>query len=338
MVPDVPDTTVVWPPTRAVTRQDVVIDREKDGVYHLYLRDFADEEDQRRESLRWKPLRGRRDLCAELDGVPWLANKVFRIWFGSIAKTGREADGRRRRVWFCGDGTTLTDAEVQKVAMEHGATLDRWFGGNHETMAGSNPLMLQLVGDFEGTIGFASRCYLMNGPEEDSWWEGSGMHQSGNKHGPQCLTVGIPQESLVGLQLAVDLAWGEETAALKPVVGATAKFSDFTAELVFMERGAENHSQSRKGRFATSFSLGERNVPCTTFAFFFSEQGLTNFILPRVTDRQSGREHLSYFTPQYIPTSGAPVSMENVERIELIYRNHRRRVVFPIEHLPLPAE
>jgi len=85
--------------------------------------------------------------------------------------------------------------------------------------------------------------------------------------------------------------------------------------------------------------LGETRVPCTTFAFFFfSEPGLTNLILPRTIDQQSGSEHLSYFTPEYVPTSGAPVSKENVERIELIYRSHRRRVVFPIEHLPLPSE
>jgi hypothetical protein len=31
------------------------------------------------------------------------------------------------------------------------------------------------------------------------------------------------------------------------------------------------------------------------------------------------------------------MSMKNVASIELSYRNHRRRVVFPLEHLPLPS-
>jgi len=101
--------------------------------------------------------------------------------------------------------------------------------------------------------------------------------------------------------------------------------------------GAESASIRSKGEFANSFSLGERDVPCTTFAFFFSELGLTNFILPKSIARRSGREYNSYFSPQYVPSFSAPMSMKNVASIELSYRNHRRRVVFPLEHLPLPS-
>ena len=82
-----------------------------------------------------------------------------------------------------------------------------------------------------------------------------------------------------------------------------------------------------------SFSLGKRNVPCTSLGFYLSDPGLVGFVFPKVIVQRSGREEVRYFRPTTdVPSVSVPVRIEYIEQIELHYRNHRNRVVFPIGH------
>lgn len=330
-----PDTTMVWRPSRAVTVKDVVIERDDRERIHLYLDGLLDRESHREEPLQWQHLRGRSDLSVALKGKRGTPDGEFAFWFGSLS----DGDTGETR-WFQGDGAELSSDDLVAVAANHEIDLDRW-QRSLDSRAKAGSRMLRLVGGFQGVTGFIAGGFLYDAEDPSVRMEGSGM---GNSHTPppQYVTVTIPKlrSSLpekVGL--AVDLAWGDEMAAFTPPeVGASVAMSDFDAQIIFKEKGAQN-AESDRGDFSSSFSLGKRNVPCTTLGFFLSDPGLIGLIYPKVIVQRSGREEVRYFLPgRDVPTVSVPVRIEYIERVELHYRDHRRRVTFPLGRLPLDPE
>jgi hypothetical protein len=93
------------------------------------------------------------------------------------------------------------------------------------------------------------------------------MHQ-GWENTTQYLNVGIPQESLTGLQLSVDLAWGEEIAVLKPEVGVKAQMGELAAELIFVERGGRKAPASdQRASSRTVFPSARGTSPARPLPF-----------------------------------------------------------------------
>lgn len=327
---EIPDTTMVRRPHRVVTPEDVVVQREEDGVIHLYLDGFLERESHVETPLRWPAIRGNGDLSVELKSDRGEPGGSFRFWFGSVT------DGATRETrWLLADGTVPEVPQMREIAESKGIDLDRWLR-SVDSKRGAESRFLRLVGGFERVDGFVSGSYLLDESDPSLWIEGSGMSNS-HTPPPQYVTVEIPK-NLAGnedLRLAVDLAWGAEVVSFDPPeVGSSVSLSDFDARIVFKEKGAQN-SESNLGTHSNSFSLGKRNVPCTTIGFFLSDPGLIPLIFPKVIVQRSGREEVRYFLPlRDVPTSSVPVRIEYIEKIEMHYRNHRNRVVFPIDFLP----
>jgi len=334
-LPEVPNHIDFWVPNRPVSIDDVVVEK-KEEVYHLYLNGFHEKETHRKRPLFWRPVVGKSDFSVTLEGQRGEPSGSFAFWFGSLSRFLE--GGESKTVWFTGDGTPVSRDVIEERAVRRGVSLVNWQRRIESSKSAS--LHLRMVGNFEGvTGGFIAQAQAFEPPNPEPVSSKSWMHPSHDLR-RQSVNLDLSQESLEGVFLAVHLAWGDEMTKLEPQVGAKGEFDEFSAELIFLEPLAKNTAK-KKGRFAEAFELSTRDVETTTAAFFVSRPELAFFLYPKMVAR-SGKEEVRYFLNTLmvptadIPSVTMPVAIDELDRIELHYRNHRVQALFPLDGLPLP--
>jgi hypothetical protein len=218
------------------------------------------------------------------------------------------------------------------LAAQHDVRLDSW----RKRSPKENFLQLRLVGTFEGVNGFLVQGQVFDLETGEPIATASGTFPE-SRAKRQNMTIDLPKNSLRGLALGVDMAWGDETVAFKPEVGATNQLRDLSAELVFLKPFCLASAQE-KGMFAKAVASQSLKVECTTAGFFLSEPALGFFIYPKMVAR-SGREEIRYFNTFFNATNSdirvvsMPIALDQLERIELHHRHRRYRAFFRLDGL-----